>query len=48
MSIAIGDLIEVKISGRESDVGFSITPYGEWVPICDKHPLPDVKLSALH
>ena len=38
----------IILSHAEPDVRLFVQPYGQRVPVCDKHPLPDVELSVLH
>jgi hypothetical protein len=39
-------IIKRKVTGWESDVGLCVHPHGEWIPICNEDPLPQVKLSV--
>ena len=48
MGVPIRDLVEVKISCRETNIRLCIDPNRQWVPVGDEDPLADIKLAALH
>lgn len=48
MDESISDVVDVVVTGRESEVRLLINPHSQGIPICHKNPLSDVKLSTLN
>jgi hypothetical protein len=44
--VSIREIFKVKVTASEPHVGFCIHPNCEWVPVCNKNPLSDIKFAA--
>ena len=47
MHAFIVDLRNVIVNWRKSNIALVVDPYGQWVPVCDQHPLSYIELLPL-